>query len=221
MLASTSAASAAEALHLVQRAELSGLYDLYFSDNAIKAINSKTGIILYSRAPHWELLICNSHRKVYATMPCEKFTGKLVRAIVTFDTEIIDSLKWTVYKKEKLWGRPVIRLHVNVKEAQIHKYAEKNRTWTGEYVELDQKAIPVPVCHALQRLYGVALQNSIPIAFAYFNSQGEKTSGLDTFKCNRVKYDMNYSVPAGYKRVHDELELSGTQSNSALEFFRP
>jgi len=210
---------------LLQLAQITGKYDLYLSESALKVVNCKTGAIFYSRAPRWELLLCNPSRQVFTTMPPEQFSGKLGQAIIHFDTANFDNLKWTVDGKGTILGLPVMNTHLKVKESQFRPEtnpSRRNRIWTAEYAGLSQHQIPLSVCHALQRLYGLPLQEGIPIRVFFLDFHGERTTALETFRSNRVKLDMNYSVPANYKRVKGEIEALATpQTNSGLEFFRP
>jgi hypothetical protein len=225
VFASASASFAADTLHLVQLAQITGTYDLYVSDSALKAVNRKTSAIFYSQAPRWQLLLCNPSRQVFTTMHPEQFSGKLGQAIVHFDTANFDNLKWTVDGKGTILGLPITNTHLNVTEATFRPEtnpSRRNRIWTAEYAGFRQHRIPLSVCHALQRLYGLPLQEGIPIRVGFLNFEGERTTALETFSSKRVKVDMNYSVPANFKKVNGEIEaLAAPQNNSGLEFFRP
>jgi hypothetical protein len=226
MLASAGAANAAEVLHLTQKAEISGSFELFISNSALKATNQKTGIIMYSQAPQWQLLLCNTHRQVFAKMPPGKFTGRMAQAITTFDTETLDNLNWKVAGKGNILGLPITSLSVTVRESQFREEPDprrSNRLWTVEYSEFIQQGVPNTICHALQRLYGVPLTKGkgIPIRVAYLDYNREKTTALETFKCQHLKLDLSYSVPSTYKKVTTEMDVFATPSNnSGLEFFR-
>jgi len=224
LLASAGPAFAIQAFHLVQHAQIAGTYDVYLTNFAFKAVNPKTGLTLYSRAPDWQLLICNARRQVFTTMPPSQFTGRLARAIENFDTERFDNLKWKVIGKGDVVGLPVTNARVQIKESLFRVSDDprrNNRLWTAEYSAFDQFKIPEAVCHALQRHYGLPIHHGIPVRCAYLDFNGEKTTALDTFKFNKVDVDMAYDQPANYKRVKGELEVLANDNASGLEFFRP
>jgi hypothetical protein len=224
VLVSPAGAFAAEAIHLVQIAQIAGTFDIYLSENALKAVNSKTGLLLYSRAPRWDLVLCNTHGSVFTTMPAKQFSGRVARAIENFDTERFDNLKYTVDGKGNILGLPVTKTHVKVKESQFRlsdDQGRNNRLWTVEYVVFDQYRIPLAVCHAIQRLYGLPVHDGFPVRVGYLDPNGLRTTAVETFKFNRMKFNMTYIVPPSYRRVKDEVDVLANQHDSGLEFFHP
>jgi hypothetical protein len=210
-LLSTNACWAAEVLQLVQHTTLGGIYDIYVNDKALKLVNRTSGFVMYSRAPSWQLLICNPARKVYCVMPCERFTGKVSHAIGLMDPEALEHLKWGAKKKETLLGLPVIHSQASLIESEFRRGLSgktDNSIWRGDYFELDQRLVPATVCHAVQCLYGLPLRNNIPLRVSYFDyTDKANKSALDTFICKRSNADMNYAAPTNFKKVATEMDV--------------
>jgi hypothetical protein len=198
------------------------MYDLYVSNNALKAVNRTTGFVMYARAPAWELLICNPLRKVYCIMPCQGFTGKMSHTISMIDPAALEHLNWGVGKRETFKGLPAIHSQASMKESEFHaglSPSRGNRLWTGDYIELEQQLVPATVCHALQCLYGLPLRNNLPLRVSYFDFGDKKNTALETFICKHVKVDMNYSAPRDFKKVASEMDVcAAEQKESEFDF---
>jgi hypothetical protein len=215
----TNACRAAEVLQLVQNTTLGGIYDLYVSNNALKAVNRTSGFVMYSHAPAWQLLICNPLRKVYCTMPSRNFTGKMSHNICMIDPAALENLRWGVGKRESFKGLPAIHSRASITESEFRSGLDPrhaNRVWKGEYIELEKQLIPATVCHALQGLYGLPLRDNIPLRVSYFDfGDGKKSTALETFICKRVKIDMNYSAPRDFKKVATEMDVCAAQEQQS------
>jgi hypothetical protein len=214
------ACRANESFHFTQQSKLAGPYDLYVSDDAIKAVNRKTGFALYSRAPGWQVLICNPARKVYCTLPSEQFTGKLAHTISLIDPATMEHLQYRPGKKETFLGLRVVHSQASIKESEFRSNLDpsKSRVWTGDCIEFEDKLVPIPIWHALQRLYGLPLRNNLPLRVSYHDVGNTVTVALDTSACKRGKFDMNYSVPDNFKKVSTEMEVCAPAGKSELDF---
>jgi len=216
------ASRAADAFQFTQVSKLAGPYDLFVSKEALKAINRDTGFVLYSQAPDWQILLCNPPRKVYATMPSDKFTGNMAHTISMIDAVTIEHLQFVPgSKKETLMGLQVIHSTASIKESEFRTGLDPTtaRVWSGDCWELDQHLVPVRVCHALQRLYGLPLRNNLPLRVLYHDLDKTMTAALETFKCKQGKVDVSYSVPPNFKKVSTEMEVCavGAGKGSALD----
>lgn len=194
---------------LVQKSKLCGSMKIYLTRDAIKAVDSKSGTVLTSKAPDWKVIVFNTSSKTLYTSPFEQFKG-----YDRIDRQMLMGYKFGGLPLEKKSGTDTVEGY----KANIYGTSEKTeKSYRAHYLHgeisggaarrarlLVSSDLPLPPQPGvlLSRLYGIAPTSGIPLQFECENQEGKKKLDLKTTAIKNMAIEARqFDCPSGYRPV--------------------
>jgi hypothetical protein len=88
------AADSNAAWYLSQKGDVSGPHKTLITKTGMRCENVKAGIIIASKAPSWNVIVCNRKTKTYCVVPFAKFHGEMTDKLFGTDRADLQATQW-------------------------------------------------------------------------------------------------------------------------------
>ena len=221
---------------LKQQGIFVGQYDVYVSDQGLRAVGVRSHTVIVSRPPAWDVVAFNTNAKTMWSGKLNEFrptqgTQRLLISVggspnltaITFPRSAngtLSGVKTTRFFTDSAWTTAQTALYRKTLISKIYPKTA-NYVTTGEVTNCRQ---PISL---LERLYSTPVQHLIPLEYTYVQFNGNNKIILTTASAKPSDAPRDWlTVPPGLRRVAsmEEVSMDSTSQegmNQMLDNIRP
>lgn len=192
---------------LTQRSARLGDQYLYISENGIRLVNPKLGLVIICRSPRFEVYVCNDTTKNYYETTAEAWKHESVARQGSADLSATSG--WKPAGQTKIAGVPatIYQLSGSWTKRRVNGTATLSDTSGASYCLAQGIRVPPKLTELLSNALGVPNMPGVPVRLAV-NENGGVRSVLDTYRIDHTPLTAAYfAKPYGYKKVATDAEV--------------
>lgn len=187
---------------LEQNSRTTGLEIVEITPTSLRAINPQSKITIISRAPKWDVIICNDSAKVYFKKPLARFTGLYQRTAA--------DLEWDDLSQLRLMKKPDLVSTKKVDGLMSYELIDKPKQAVEKEQIMNVQLLAHPKVRAarqaatiMSRIYAVPDVGVVPLKLTFWTPRREKHP-LKLVSFKEMKVDIPADPPPGYRQVKTE-----------------
>ncbi len=192
-----------------QEGETGGPHRTIFTKDGISCENLKAGVVIASKAPLWDVVVCNKKTKTYCVIPYSKFHGEMSSKLFDSDRIELKDAKWRFDGTTSHLGYELYRYKmISVPNVKARKYASpfiaKATYWTFKSIEAPKQAQEL-----LSKIFQLPPQvKGLPFRLLFTDVTRGWFENLNTLSIEKVNGTLvSFDAPKGYilKKTQEEV----------------
>lgn len=198
-----SSASKEVALRLEQYGEVIGGRTITVSKGGVKIVSTKGGLTIISRAPAWNVLLCNSKARLYWEMPRSQFTGDPNARLYANDQKGMLKAKWRMTGTDRVMKRDTIMYSMEPPPPGKREGVIGGNYWVDSTAVVSNEGYEV-----LGKVLFLPPIVGVPLRLRWRDFDDGNIDALETGRLETIMVsDADYSCPKGFKKAKSREEV--------------